>query len=259
MGASGHDSGETRPVATPLAAGGSGRDAHKGVPEPNAGKALAEFKQRLVRSADGAGGHTEAAVSTVKNAAVQVDGRSSKVVPDSLRQGGSSKLVGSERRSAVQRAISQTFAQWDPSSAWLLGVLATEIEQALNATLGNDEKAYAQQARAVLFNLRDPKNTTFRSKLMGGSIAPADVPSLSAEDMASSEKQAAREKMRKESMEEVQTDWDLKHGAANISGLFFCGRCKGTKTTYYQLQTRSSDEPMTTFVTCLKCGKRWKC
>ena len=40
---------------------------------------------------------------------------------------------------------------------------------------------------------------------------------------------------------------------------FKCGRCKERKCTYYQLQTRSADEPMTTFVTCLNCGSRWKC
>ena len=32
-----------------------------------------------------------------------------------------------------------------------------------------------------------------------------------------------------------------------------------TQCTHYQLQTRSADEPMTTFVTCIKCGCRWKC
>ena len=32
-----------------------------------------------------------------------------------------------------------------------------------------------------------------------------------------------------------------------------------TQCTYYQLQTRSADEPMTTFVTCIKCNARWKC
>jgi len=32
-----------------------------------------------------------------------------------------------------------------------------------------------------------------------------------------------------------------------------------TQCTYYQLQTRSADEPMTTFVTCIKCNTRWKC
>ena len=41
-------------------------------------------------------------------------------------------------------------------------------------------------------------------------------------------------------------------------GMFQCGKCKKKKTTYYQLQTRSADEPMTTFVTCHNCGNRWK-
>lgn len=40
---------------------------------------------------------------------------------------------------------------------------------------------------------------------------------------------------------------------------FTCWKCKSKKCTYYQLQTRSADEPMTTFVTCLDCGNRWKC
>lgn len=40
---------------------------------------------------------------------------------------------------------------------------------------------------------------------------------------------------------------------------FTCGKCKSKECTYYQLQTRSADEPMTTFVTCINCGNRWKC
>ena len=40
---------------------------------------------------------------------------------------------------------------------------------------------------------------------------------------------------------------------------FTCRKCKSKKCSYYQLQTRSADEPMTTFVTCIDCGKRWKC
>lgn len=40
---------------------------------------------------------------------------------------------------------------------------------------------------------------------------------------------------------------------------FKCGKCKSKECTYYQLQTRSADEPMTTFVTCITCGNRWKC
>ena len=40
---------------------------------------------------------------------------------------------------------------------------------------------------------------------------------------------------------------------------FTCGRCRSKNCSYYQLQTRSADEPMTTFVTCVDCGNRWKC
>ena len=42
-------------------------------------------------------------------------------------------------------------------------------------------------------------------------------------------------------------------------GMFTCGKCKSKKTTYYQLQTRSADENITTFVQCSGCFKRWKC
>tara|TARA_B100002051_G_C16381424_1_gene460669 strand:+ start:125 stop:637 length:513 start_codon:yes stop_codon:yes gene_type:complete len=40
---------------------------------------------------------------------------------------------------------------------------------------------------------------------------------------------------------------------------FTCRKCKSNRCSYYQLQTRSADEPMTTFVTCINCGNRWKC
>lgn len=41
-------------------------------------------------------------------------------------------------------------------------------------------------------------------------------------------------------------------------GLFECRKCGSKKTTYYSLQTRSADEPMTNFITCVQCGNRWK-
>jgi len=40
--------------------------------------------------------------------------------------------------------------------------------------------------------------------------------------------------------------------------MFTCKKCKSKKCTYYELQTRSADEPTTVFITCLDCGKHWK-
>jgi len=55
-----------------------------------------------------------------------------------------------------------------------------------------------------------------------------------------------REKLMYEEKQESMTDQ------------FKCGRCKQRKCTYYELQTRSADEGMTIFITCLNCGWRWR-
>ena len=48
-----------------------------------------------------------------------------------------------------------------------------------------------------------------------------------------------------------------KNDSASI--FMWCSACKKkTKCDYYQMQTRSADEPMTTFVNCLECDKKWK-
>ena len=39
---------------------------------------------------------------------------------------------------------------------------------------------------------------------------------------------------------------------------FKCSKCHSRETCYFEMQTRSADEPMTIFITCLNCGKRWK-
>jgi DNA-directed RNA polymerase subunit M/transcription elongation factor TFIIS len=57
----------------------------------------------------------------------------------------------------------------------------------------------------------------------------------------------------------IETEKATYSREATASIHMFCSSCKRkTKCDYYQLQTRSADEPMTTFVTCLECGKRWK-
>jgi transcription elongation factor S-II len=39
---------------------------------------------------------------------------------------------------------------------------------------------------------------------------------------------------------------------------FTCRKCKSKKCTYYQLQIRSADEGITTFVLCLDCNYKFR-
>jgi transcription elongation factor S-II len=43
-----------------------------------------------------------------------------------------------------------------------------------------------------------------------------------------------------------------------MTEMFTCKKCKSKRCTYYELQTRSADEPSTIFISCLDCGKHWK-
>ena len=39
---------------------------------------------------------------------------------------------------------------------------------------------------------------------------------------------------------------------------FLCRKCFKRECTYYEMQTRSADEPMTIFINCLSCGNNWR-
>jgi len=53
--------------------------------------------------------------------------------------------------------------------------------------------------------------------------------------------------------EQIQLEGDK----TRATDRFQCKRCGKRETTYYELQTRSADEPMTIFINCIACGKRW--
>lgn len=52
---------------------------------------------------------------------------------------------------------------------------------------------------------------------------------------------------------------ELKKNNVAATNLYFCKKCKNRKCRSYQMQIRSIDEPMTTFVECLVCFKEWTC
>jgi DNA-directed RNA polymerase subunit M/transcription elongation factor TFIIS len=58
---------------------------------------------------------------------------------------------------------------------------------------------------------------------------------------------------------QIQREQRLLEGNKGMAtNIFKCHGCGKRECTYYEMQTRSADEPMTIFITCLNCGKRWK-
>ncbi|KAH8583431.1 transcription elongation factor TFIIS [Cryptosporidium sp. chipmunk genotype I] len=139
--------------------------------------------------------------------------------------------------------------------------IAAEIESVLHREYilkgENSVRDYNLQLKTIKWNLSDLKNPELNSKLYVGKITPEEIARMQSREMASDAKQKEREKHKQESLEACQSDWDLRN-LIQKEGQFTCGKCKTNKTTYYQMQTRSADEPMTTFVRCLNCGNRWK-
>lgn len=56
----------------------------------------------------------------------------------------------------------------------------------------------------------------------------------------------------------IEQDKNKYENPEKIVSEFKCKKCKSNNCTHYQLQTRSADEPMTTFVSCQDCGNRWR-
>jgi transcription elongation factor S-II len=98
------------------------------------------------------------------------------------------------------------------------------------------------------------KNPKLRENVLLGIIAPGRIASMSAEEMASDEMKEMRARFTKESIDDHQ----MATTGGTKTDLLKCGKCGKRNCTYNQVQTRSADEPMTTFVFCNECGHRWK-
>lgn len=58
--------------------------------------------------------------------------------------------------------------------------------------------------------------------------------------------------------QQVREKRQLEGDKSMATDRFLCMKCHKRECTYYELQTRSADEPMTIFITCLNCGKHWR-
>lgn len=114
--------------------------------------------------------------------------------------------------------------------------------------------AYRNKLRTLTMNLRNKKNPDLRDRLLTGQIAPSKFITMNPNEMAPESLKQEIEKLNKQNLFDAQGATEKRA----VTDRFTCGKCKHKKVSYYQMQTRSADEPLTTFCTCENCGNRWK-
>ena len=114
---------------------------------------------------------------------------------------------------------------------------------------------YKHKFLSIQYNLQ--KSDILKNNILQGILKPSSVVDFSPQMLwpngpySKKLQENIENNMKREYSSNILNQPDYK-------GLFRCGRCKSYKTTYYQMQTRSADEPMTVFVTCHNCDTRWK-
>jgi DNA-directed RNA polymerase subunit M/transcription elongation factor TFIIS len=117
------------------------------------------------------------------------------------------------------------------------------------------KKLYHSKIISIYTNLKNDsyiKNETFLQRIKEDKIKATAIGTLSVYDIFPDNwKELLNAKSKRDKIK-----YELKPEA--MTNLFKCRKCGSRETSYYEVQTRSADEPMTQFITCLKCENRWK-
>lgn len=117
------------------------------------------------------------------------------------------------------------------------------------------KSVYTDKVRSVLANLTDTYigNTRLPKRLVEDKeFLPHDIPYMKPQV-------AFPERWR--DILDIKNKKDAQIGESTLTAMtdqFKCGRCKKRECVYYELQTRSADEPSSIFIRCLNCGHSWR-
>lgn len=132
---------------------------------------------------------------------------------------------------------------------------AVAVEAAAFSTYGPESnESYKSKVRSLFQNLKNKSNPSLRVRVMSGEIPPEKFVVMTHDELKSAEKRAEVQDLLKQNMNGAM----MPQAERSISTSLTCGKCGQRKVSYSQAQTRSADEPMTTFCECTVCGKRWK-
>ena len=161
----------------------------------------------------------------------------------------------------VSKKEYESFLELNPAQNLECGIYNAVIKRAMEKNIMRRwynprfVELYRQRLLSVYTNLHPDsyvKNVKLLPRLFKKEILPHEIPFMHPSDMFP-------EKWEKILEEKAKRDKSLyERDFSGCSSQFKCGKCKQRKCTYKEAQTRSADEPMTIFVTCLNCGHKWR-
>eukprot|EP01121_Diplochlamys_sp_Union-15-3_P017732 TRINITY_DN6303_c0_g1_i3.p1 TRINITY_DN6303_c0_g1~~TRINITY_DN6303_c0_g1_i3.p1 ORF type:complete len:348 (-),score=73.88 TRINITY_DN6303_c0_g1_i3:27-1070(-) len=173
-----------------------------------------------------------------------------KIVPSEALNGNTSDDARNKSQIMMAKALGE---RWDEEQLHPIHVAQAIEHELFRLYKDITHKDYRAKLRSLWSNIKDPKNVWLREELLYGRITAEMLCQMSYQELANPDLKNERKKI-----EEWHNEARTIGKQSGTCELFTCGKCKGNKTTYYQLQTRSADEPMTVFITCTICGNRWK-
>lgn len=108
---------------------------------------------------------------------------------------------------------------------------------------------YMDRLRTIWNNL---KNVELLASLKSEELSPKTLAFMTHQEMDPEHWKEMIEQKIKRDANKYSTNIEA------MTEMFTCKKCKSKRCTYYELQTRSADEPSTIFISCLDCGKHWK-
>lgn len=108
---------------------------------------------------------------------------------------------------------------------------------------------YVDHLRSIYSNLN---NKYILEQIENGSIKPHTVAFMTHQEFEPDKWKHLIDAKSKRNKNKFETNIEA------ATDTFTCRKCRTNKCTYYQMQTRSADEPMTVYISCCNCGYRWK-
>ncbi|RYP76582.1 hypothetical protein DL771_001651 [Monosporascus sp. 5C6A] len=162
--------------------------------------------------------------------------------------------TGSKTRDNCIGLIYNGLAYRSRESADNVIIRAVEVEHAAFKTFKGETEDYKKKIRSLFQNLKNKSNAELGRNVMAGHISAERFVTMSSKELMSAEQRKTDAELEEENLRKAQVPVSQK----SISDTLECSNCKQRKVSYTQAQTRSADEPMTTFCECMNCGKRWK-